>query len=156
MQEKCSTNCDGKDEPVGVDENHKDHDDAAISVSTGSPHLTTKSMDFTAEDAEENQEVPPVSGGPPALVWKEGSSSSVPDLPTTTQASHLILLLSTEGLFTAAMDEYESEEEKMPEPWNVICIVGVRVYSRDETLELRTVMEAGELLEGSHGLKGSW
>jgi hypothetical protein len=57
---------------------------------------------------------------------------------------------------TATQDEYESEEEKMPEPWNVICIVGVRVYSRDETLELRTVMEAGELLEGSHGLKGSW
>ncbi|EWY79423.1 hypothetical protein FOYG_17423 [Fusarium oxysporum NRRL 32931] len=99
-------------------------------------------MDFTAEDAEENQEFPPVSGGPPALVWKKGSSSSVPDLPTTTQASHLILLLSTEGLFTVAMNEYESEEEKMPEPWNFICIVGVRVYSRDETLELRTVMEA--------------
>ncbi|EWY79339.1 hypothetical protein FOYG_17499 [Fusarium oxysporum NRRL 32931] len=130
-------------------------------------------MDLTAEDAEEKREVPPVSGGPPALVWKKRSSPSVPDLPTTPQASHLILLLSPRGTFyssngmnrkhrltqvnqTATQDEYESEEEKMPEPWNVICIVGVRVYSRDETLELRTVMEAGELLEGSHGPKGSW
>ncbi|PCD19468.1 calpain family cysteine protease [Fusarium graminearum] len=43
----------------------------------------------------------------------------------------------------------------MPEPWNAICIVGVRVYSKDENLELRTVMEGGELLEGGMGPRGN-
>ncbi|VTO90208.1 unnamed protein product [Fusarium graminearum] len=32
------------------------------------------------------------------------------------------------------------EEEKVPGPWNAICIVGVRVYSKDEYLELRTCL----------------
>ncbi|EXM15886.1 hypothetical protein FOTG_15788 [Fusarium oxysporum f. sp. vasinfectum 25433] len=53
-----------KDEPVVIDEHHKYHDDAAISVSTGSPHLSPKSIDSTAE-TNEKQQVPPVSGGPP-------------------------------------------------------------------------------------------
>ncbi|RYC78616.1 hypothetical protein BFJ63_vAg18510 [Fusarium oxysporum f. sp. narcissi] len=53
-----------KDEPVVIDEHHKDHDDAAISVSTGSPHLSPKSIDSTAE-TNEKQQVPPVSGGHP-------------------------------------------------------------------------------------------
>ncbi|KAH7329494.1 hypothetical protein B0I35DRAFT_46084 [Stachybotrys elegans] len=51
-------------------------------------------------------------------------------------------------------DDYDTEEEKMPAPWNAVCIVGIRVYSKDENLELRTVMEGGELLEGGMGEKG--
>ncbi|KAL0929458.1 calpain-like protein [Colletotrichum truncatum] len=49
---------------------------------------------------------------------------------------------------------YESEEEGLPDPWNAICIVGVRVYSMDEDLELRVVIEGGELLEGGMGKMG--
>ncbi|KAG7403605.1 hypothetical protein Forpe1208_v016284 [Fusarium oxysporum f. sp. rapae] len=59
-----------KDEPVVIDEHPKDHDDAAISVSTGSPHLSPKSIDSTAE-TNEKQQVPPVSGGPPPTNIKE-------------------------------------------------------------------------------------
>ncbi|GKT47566.1 calpain-9 [Colletotrichum spaethianum] len=51
-------------------------------------------------------------------------------------------------------ERYESEEEGLPDPWNAICIVGVRVYSMDEDLEVRVVMEGGELLEGGMGKKG--
>ena len=51
-------------------------------------------------------------------------------------------------------DEYDTEEEKMPDPWNAVCIVGIRVYSKDPGLELRTVIEGGELLEGGMGEKG--
>ncbi|KAK1676245.1 calpain family cysteine protease [Colletotrichum godetiae] len=51
-------------------------------------------------------------------------------------------------------ERYESEEEDMPDPWNAICILGVRVYSMDEDLEVRVVMEGGELLEGGMGKKG--
>lgn len=52
-------------------------------------------------------------------------------------------------------DDYDTEEEKMPDPWNAICIVGIRVYSKNEGLELRTVMEGGELLEDGMGEKGA-
>ncbi|KAF9875264.1 calpain-like protein [Colletotrichum karsti] len=51
-------------------------------------------------------------------------------------------------------ERYESEEEGLPDPWNAICIVGVRIYSQDDDLELRVVMEGGELLEGGMGKKG--
>ncbi|RFU75724.1 calpain [Trichoderma arundinaceum] len=44
-----------------------------------------------------------------------------------------------------ARDDYDTEEEKMPAPWNAVCIVGIRVYSKDSELELLTVMEGGEL-----------
>ncbi|KAK0738921.1 hypothetical protein B0T18DRAFT_395135 [Schizothecium vesticola] len=50
---------------------------------------------------------------------------------------------------------YESDDDgKNPDPWNAICIVGLRVYSKDEDLELRVVMEGGELEEGGMGEKG--
>ncbi|KAG4282263.1 hypothetical protein FPRO04_13307 [Fusarium proliferatum] len=123
-----------KDEPVVVYEHHKDHDDAVISVSTGSPHLAPNSMDSTAESAEEKHE-------DWEALYSSDDMARKPYLPQANQA--------------AAQDDYDSEEEKMPEPWNAICIVGVRVYSEDENLELRTVMEGGELLEGGMGSKGA-
>ncbi|EXL63950.1 hypothetical protein FOPG_19780 [Fusarium oxysporum f. sp. conglutinans race 2 54008] len=161
-----------KDEPVVVDEHHKDHDDAAISVSTGSPHLTPKSMDSTAEGAEEKQEVPPVSGGPPAPIEEEeplptrprpaydsaGESSDSPiegweKLYSSDDNSRDPGRATSK--WSRVRSDTDSDEEKMPEPWNAICIVGVRVYSKDENLELRTVMEGGELLEGGMGSKGA-
>ncbi|KAK5989790.1 Calpain-9 [Cladobotryum mycophilum] len=51
-------------------------------------------------------------------------------------------------------DDYDTEEEKMPAPWNAVCIVGIRVYSKDSALELSTVMEGGELPEDGMGEKG--
>ncbi|KAK1659830.1 hypothetical protein BDP55DRAFT_732999 [Colletotrichum godetiae] len=51
-------------------------------------------------------------------------------------------------------ERYESEEEGLPDPWNAVCIVGLRIYSMDEDLEVRVFMEGGELLEGGMGKKG--
>ncbi|OHE91743.1 calpain family cysteine protease [Colletotrichum orchidophilum] len=51
-------------------------------------------------------------------------------------------------------ERYESEEDGLPDPWNAICIMGVRVYSMDEDLEVHIVMEGGELVEGGMGKKG--
>ena len=48
----------------------------------------------------------------------------------------------------------ESDDEKGPDPWNAICVIGLRVYSKDEDLELRIVMEGGEFEEGGMGEKG--
>jgi hypothetical protein len=160
-----------KDETVVVDENHKDNDDGVISCSTGSPHFTPKSVDLTADAAQEKQEVPPVSGAPPAPVEEEeplpvrarpaydsageSSDSPVEDWEALYSSDDMARKPRlTQANPATAQDEYDSEEEKMPEPWNAICIVGVRVYSKDENLELRTVMEGGELLEGGMGSKG--
>ena len=57
---------------------------------------------------------------------------------------------------TAVVSKYadETEDENGPDPWNAICVVGIRVYSKDEDLELRVVMEGGELEEGGMGEKG--
>ncbi|PHH87550.1 hypothetical protein CDD83_8703 [Cordyceps sp. RAO-2017] len=51
-------------------------------------------------------------------------------------------------------DDYDSEEEKMADPWNAVCIVGIRVYSKDASLQLRTVTEGDELVEDGMGEKG--
>ncbi|KAL8409897.1 hypothetical protein RB594_008114 [Gaeumannomyces avenae] len=52
-------------------------------------------------------------------------------------------------------DETEDDGESRPEPWGAVCIVGFRVYSRDEALELRVVMEGEALEEGGMGEKGA-
>jgi hypothetical protein len=160
-----------KGETVVVDENHKDNDDGVISCSTGSPHFTPKSVDLTADAAQEKQEVPPVSGAPPTPVEEESLPVRVRPAYDSAGESSDSPVEDWEALYSsddmarkprltpadpaAAQDEYDSEEEKMPEPWDAICIVGVRVYSKDENLELRTVMEGGEFDEGGMGPKGN-
>ncbi|KAI1143958.1 cysteine proteinase [Hypoxylon sp. FL0543] len=46
-------------------------------------------------------------------------------------------------------------ESGMPDPWNAICIVGFRVYSKDEDLDLRVVLEGGDMAENGMGEKGA-
>ncbi|KAM5354596.1 hypothetical protein ACJ41O_001243 [Fusarium nematophilum] len=179
---------DDKDEPVVIDKDGKDSseqdskesdkgddevpDDAAISVSTGSPQLTPKTVDSTATAAEEKQEVPPISGPPPPPVEEEealpvrerpvydsageSSDSPVEDWEELYSSDDMTRKpRSTHANQPVVQDDYDSEEERMPDPWNAICIVGIRVYSKDGNLELRTVMEGGELLEGGMGEKGA-
>ena len=53
-----------------------------------------------------------------------------------------------------ADDLYPTDDEKLPDPWNAVCIVGFKVYSKDEDLELRVIMEGGALEEAGMGAKG--
>lgn len=48
----------------------------------------------------------------------------------------------------------DTDDEKDTDPWNAVAVVGLRVYSKDEDLELRVVMEGGALGEGGMGEKG--
>ncbi|KAI0393899.1 hypothetical protein F5Y17DRAFT_476293 [Xylariaceae sp. FL0594] len=57
---------------------------------------------------------------------------------------------------TNSNEAVESDgESALPDPWNAICIVGFRVYSKDENLDLRVVIEGGDLAEGGMGEKGA-
>lgn len=47
-----------------------------------------------------------------------------------------------------------SDDEDTPDPWNAIAVVGFRVYSKDEELELRVVMEGGALEQDGMGNLG--
>lgn len=55
---------------------------------------------------------------------------------------------------TSPTKEAESDDEDAPEPWNAIAVVGFRVYSKDENLELRVIMEGGELEQDGMGNLG--
>ncbi|KAI0802265.1 hypothetical protein GGR55DRAFT_458359 [Xylaria sp. FL0064] len=57
---------------------------------------------------------------------------------------------------TTTTEAVESDgESSLPDPWNAICIVGFRVYSKDKDLDLRVVIEGGDLAEGGMGEKGA-
>ncbi|KAK7413320.1 hypothetical protein QQX98_007830 [Neonectria punicea] len=151
-----------------------DVDDSNESVSTTSPLDTPKTVDSLVTPSTEQQDVPPVSGAPPPppppppppveeeiIRPRYDSAGDSSDSPVEDWEE----LYSSDDMTRkprvapqnppAAHDDYDTEEEKLPDPWNAICIVGIRVYSKDEALELRTVMEGGELLEGGMGEKGA-
>lgn len=48
----------------------------------------------------------------------------------------------------------DSDDSDVPDPWNAIAVIGFRVYSKDEHLELRVVMEGGELEQDGMGNLG--
>lgn len=48
----------------------------------------------------------------------------------------------------------DSDDEDVPDPWNAIAVIGFRVYSKDEDLELRVIMEGGALEQDGMGSLG--
>ncbi|KAI1417700.1 cysteine proteinase [Hypoxylon sp. FL1857] len=65
-------------------------------------------------------------------------------------------MASTPAATTTNDNAVESDGESgMPDPWNAICIVGFRVYSKDEDLDLRVVLEGGDMAENGMGEKGA-
>lgn len=157
----------------------------AASNSTGSPQDTPKSEGSAVVISKrEKQDVPEVSGGPPPTT-EVAVKEEPPGQPKTEDKKPQKVrpkydsdgdssdspveqwdeLYSSDDMVRKPRmgaqpqpqphENYDTEEENMPEPWNAICIVGIRVYSKDADLELRTVIEGGELLEGGMGEKGA-
>ena len=145
--------------------------DGTVST-TSSPQLTPKTIDsIIATTNETKQEVPTVNGGPPpaAASDKKAKEKEKPKYDASGDSSDSPVedweeLYSSDDMARKPRvsqppapppkDEYDTEEENMPDPWNAICIVGIRVYSKDSELELRTVLEGGALLEDGMGEKG--
>ncbi|KAF6836715.1 Calpain-9 [Colletotrichum plurivorum] len=119
----------------------------------------TKDGSKNQEEVEAKPVSQPAPPPPPAKAYdSEGDSSDSPveDWEELYSSDDMVRKprLTPAGPPKTHDERYESEEEGLPDPWNAICIVGVRVYSMDEDLELRVVMEGGELLEGGMGKKG--
>ncbi|OAQ89474.1 calpain-like protein [Purpureocillium lilacinum] len=158
-----------------TDANETKDDSAAASDSSGSPVETPKSEgSVVVVSSDKKQDVPPISGPPPPARTEsdkakpepvkrevkddsDGNSSDSPveDWEELYSSDDFIRKPRTQPVgIPPPRDEYDTEEEKMPDPWNAVCIVGFRVYSKDADLQLRTVMEGGELLEDGMGEKG--
>ncbi|KAK3357885.1 hypothetical protein B0T25DRAFT_567140 [Lasiosphaeria hispida] len=104
---------------------------------------------------------PPAKKAPNMYVTSDGESSASPieeweELYSSDDMTRKPRMTAPPPPGTTVVSKYrdETDDEKGPDPWNAICVVGLRVYSKDEDLELRIVMEGGELEEGGMGEKG--
>ncbi|CAK7268663.1 hypothetical protein SEPCBS119000_003175 [Sporothrix epigloea] len=115
-----------------------------------------KVVEKEKEKQKEKESPPPTpaaadgdSSDSPIEDWEEWYSSD--DLSTKATRAAAAATAATPA---AAKEVEDSEDEKDPVPWNAICVVGIRVYSKDENLELRVVLEGGDLSEGGMGERG--
>lgn len=98
------------------------------------------------------------SSDSPVSDWEQLFDSEDDDKakePLRLRAAATAAATAANGGVPVGDDHDETEDESRPEPWNAVCIVGFRVYSRDEALELRVVMEGEALEEGGMGEKGA-
>ncbi|KAH7221777.1 hypothetical protein B0J15DRAFT_599938 [Fusarium solani] len=145
-------------------ENLKAETAGAVSISPGSPHLTPKSVESEDGAARNKQEVRPIDGATPALFEEkeplpvrarpaynsadESSDSPVEDWGIIDKVNERVSKPHDNlGKQAAVQNDDETEEEGAPDPWNAVCVVGIRVYSEDSGLELHTMMEGDEFLE---------
>ncbi|KAL2257974.1 hypothetical protein VTK26DRAFT_8890 [Humicola hyalothermophila] len=116
----------------------------------------------SASDTKTPPPPPPAAKKAPNMyVTSDGESSASPisdweELYSSDDMSRKPRMAAPAPANATTVSKYrdETEDENEPDPWNAICVVGLRVYSKDEDLELRVVMEGGELEEGGMGEKG--
>lgn len=103
---------------------------------------------------------PPPKKAPHPYVTSDGESSASPvedwELLYSSDDMTRKPRMAPQGAASTVVNKYreDTDDENDPDPWNAICVVGLRVYSKDEGLELRAVMESGQLEEGGMGEKG--
>ncbi|KAL8383223.1 hypothetical protein RB595_006800 [Gaeumannomyces hyphopodioides] len=98
------------------------------------------------------------SSDSPVSDWEQLFESEDDDKakePLRQKAAARAAATAANGGVDVGNDHDETDDESRPEPWGAVCVVGFRVYSRDEALELRVVMEGEALEEGGMGEKGA-
>ncbi|KAI1154550.1 hypothetical protein F4825DRAFT_448455 [Nemania diffusa] len=134
-----------------TDKGEEDKDATTPISSDPTPKPTTD-----VEAAKKKSEPPP----PPVYSSDcDSSDSPVEDwelLYSSDDMTKKPRIASPPAATTATTEVVETDgESSLPDPWNAICIVGFRVYSKDEDLALRVVIEGGDLAEGGMGEKGA-
>ncbi|KAK3368666.1 hypothetical protein B0H63DRAFT_79367 [Podospora didyma] len=137
----------------------------ASTVSGGPP--PAPAVDTAASSTSPNSQAAPTPSptaskkSPNMYVTSDGESSASPipdweELYSSDDMTRKPRMAGAPSAAAAITSKYreETDDEGEPVPWNAICVVGLRVYSKDEDLELRIVMEGGELEEGGMGEKG--
>ncbi|KAI0480154.1 hypothetical protein GGR56DRAFT_671298 [Xylariaceae sp. FL0804] len=81
---------------------------------------------YSSDDMSKKPRIMAYAPGPPSALYHGGGGGAA---------------AAADG--RAGESDDDGGESGMPEPWNAICIVGFRVYSRDEDLDLRVVVGGG-------------
>ncbi|KAH8909412.1 cysteine proteinase, partial [Coniochaeta sp. PMI_546] len=134
-------------------------DDSKISgAPPAAPATSTPAPASEAVAAEPAKPAPPKKTKTYATSDGESSASPISDWEELYSSDDMTRKPRVAGAATtpAYRVEYvdDTDGENDPDPWNAIAVVGLRVYSKDEDLELRVVMEGGLLEEGGMGEKG--
>ncbi|KAI0857139.1 hypothetical protein F4860DRAFT_368807 [Xylaria cubensis] len=129
----------------------EDKDDTPPVSSDASPKPTP--------EPEVTQQKPVAAAAPAYSSDCDSSDSPVEDwelLYSSDDMSKKPRMATPQPAATTTTETVESDGESgLPDPWNAICIVGFRVYSKDQDLDLRVVIEGGDLAEGGMGEKGA-
>ncbi|KAI0964919.1 hypothetical protein F4678DRAFT_364547 [Xylaria arbuscula] len=130
-------------------EESKEEKDSLSSDSTDAPQPTPPEPEVTQKKA----------AAPTYSSDCDSSDSPVTDwelLYSSDDMSKKPRMATPQPAATTTAETVESDgESSLPDPWNAICIVGFRVYSKDKDLDLRVVIEGGDLAEGGMGEKGA-
>ncbi|KAF2966294.1 hypothetical protein GQX73_g7248 [Xylaria multiplex] len=140
------------DKPDSTKDEGKEEKDATPSVASDSSQLTTPEPEVTQKKST-------ARAAPAYSSDCDSSDSPVEDwelLYSSDDMSKKPRMATPQPAATTTTEAAESDGESgLPDPWNAICIVGFRVYSKDENLDLRVVIEGGDLAEGGMGEKGA-
>ncbi|KAI1075380.1 cysteine proteinase [Whalleya microplaca] len=142
-----------KDESKSSEEGKPNEEKDAKAPATGGDSPDTK----TDNDNSGRKQAPPP---PPAYSSDcDSSDSPIEDwelLYSSDDMSKKPRMATPQTPAATNDDGLESDgESAMPDPWNAICILGFRVYSKDEDLDLRVVVEGGDMAENGMGEKGA-
>ncbi|RSL79629.1 hypothetical protein CEP52_017497, partial [Fusarium oligoseptatum] len=104
-------------------------------------------IDGATPDLLKEQESLPVRARPAFNYVDESSDPPVEDCGVVKKVNERVSKPHDNlGKQAAVQSDDETEEEGPPDPWNAVCVVGIRVYSKDSGLELHTMMEGDELI----------
>lgn len=122
--------------------------DSSDSESSASPISDWEECYSSDDMAMKPRLAPAVGGGMPMTTGSSSKRSPIVGPPIAGGGS-------PGGAGGSSRGDADSDEDDLPEPWNAVCVVGFRVYCKDPDLEVRVVMEGGELEEGGMGERGA-
>lgn len=145
-----------EDAKEAVSEKDKDKDSKPeTEPSAQEPSRSRSSSKSKASKSKDKESRKAKKAAPPPDTGDYSSDSPVEDWEAIYSDDDYVRKPRTQPIPDVSPDDlYPTEDEKLPDPWNAVCIVGFKVWSKDEDLELRVIMEGGKLEEGGMGVKG--